>query len=192
MDPWIYFWLKAHFFINPCKNDPHIGVLAAFSGALAGLVAILVVLFFTGFLYYLPEPILAVLIIAAVINMVDFRGFLRIWSVGRITGCICHQIFRSITSGQLSFKTIRPAQCSRLTRNGQLSAARIMISKLIPMARLTSISGRRLLSAKRTTGCKRFQEKDGTFYSASMVRSSRGSIRRGVPVRLSSSCERKI
>jgi SulP family sulfate permease len=86
MDPWIYFWLKAHFFIHPCKNDPHIGVLAAFSGALAGLVAILVVLFFTGFLYYLPEPILAVLIIAAVINMVDFRGFLRIWSVGRITG----------------------------------------------------------------------------------------------------------
>jgi MFS superfamily sulfate permease-like transporter len=59
------------------------GALTPLSGALAGLVAILVVLFFTGFLYYLPEPILAVLIIAAVITMVDFRGFLRIWSVNK-------------------------------------------------------------------------------------------------------------
>jgi MFS superfamily sulfate permease-like transporter len=69
-------------FSKSAVND-RAGALTPFSGALAGLVAILVVLFFTGFLYYLPEPILAVLIIAAVINMVDFRGFLRIWSVNK-------------------------------------------------------------------------------------------------------------
>jgi high affinity sulfate transporter 1 len=69
-------------FSKSAVNDRS-GALTPLSGALAGLVAILVVLFFTGFLYYLPEPILAVLIIAAVINMVDFRGFLRIWSVNK-------------------------------------------------------------------------------------------------------------
>ncbi len=69
-------------FSKSAVND-RAGALTPLSGALAGLVAILVVLFFTGFLYYLPEPILAVLIIAAVINMVDFRGFLRIWSVNK-------------------------------------------------------------------------------------------------------------
>jgi SulP family sulfate permease len=69
-------------FSKSAVND-RAGALTPVSGALAGIVAILVVLFFTGFLYYLPEPVLAVLIIAAVINMVDFRGFFRIWSVNK-------------------------------------------------------------------------------------------------------------
>ncbi|MCJ7742182.1 MAG: SulP family inorganic anion transporter, partial [Methanoregula sp.] len=46
-------------FSKSAVND-RAGALTPLSGALAGLVAILVVLFFTGFLYYLPEPILAV------------------------------------------------------------------------------------------------------------------------------------
>jgi len=59
------------------------GALTPLAGAFAGLVVMVVVLYFTGFLYYLPTPILAILIIAAVIKIVDFPGFLRIWSVNR-------------------------------------------------------------------------------------------------------------
>ncbi|HTY15659.1 MAG TPA: sulfate permease [Methanoregulaceae archaeon] len=59
------------------------GALSPLAGAIAGLVIILVVMFLTGFLYYIPAPILAALIIVAVITMVDFPGFLRIGSINR-------------------------------------------------------------------------------------------------------------
>jgi len=59
------------------------GALTPLAGAIAGLFIMLVVLFFTGFLFYLPLPILAALIIAAVVKMVDFPGFFHIWSVNK-------------------------------------------------------------------------------------------------------------
>lgn len=59
------------------------GARTPLAGAVAGTIIILVVLFFTGFLYNIPEPILAALIIAAVISIVDFMGFLHIGSVNK-------------------------------------------------------------------------------------------------------------
>jgi sulfate permease, SulP family len=59
------------------------GARTPLAGAVAGAIIILVVLFFTGFLYNIPEPILAALIIAAVISIVDFMGFLHIGSVNK-------------------------------------------------------------------------------------------------------------
>lgn len=53
------------------------------SGAIAAGVTILVVLFLTGFFYYLAEPVIAALIIVAVFKMVDIAGLSRIGHINK-------------------------------------------------------------------------------------------------------------
>jgi SulP family sulfate permease len=53
------------------------------SGAIAAGVTILVVLFLTGFFYYLAEPVIAALIIVAVFKMVDIPGLSRIGHINK-------------------------------------------------------------------------------------------------------------
>src|SRR5512137_932243 len=53
------------------------------SGAIAAGVTILVVLFLTGFFYYLAEPVIAALIIVAVFRMVDIAGLSRIGHINK-------------------------------------------------------------------------------------------------------------
>jgi len=49
--------------------------------AISALVIILVLLFLTGFFYYLAEPVIAALILVAVIKMVDIPGLARIGKI---------------------------------------------------------------------------------------------------------------
>src|SRR5512137_2609720 len=53
------------------------------AGAIAAGVTILVVLFLTGFFYYLAEPVIAALIIVAVFRMVDIAGLSRIGHINK-------------------------------------------------------------------------------------------------------------
>jgi high affinity sulfate transporter 1 len=59
------------------------GAKTQLAGAVAALAAAIVVMFFTGFFYNLPETILAALIIVAVIKMVDFKGLFRIGQISK-------------------------------------------------------------------------------------------------------------
>ena len=69
-------------FSKSAVNDRS-GARTQLAGAVAALAAAIVVMFFTGFFYNLPESILAALIIVAVINMVDFKGLFRIGQISK-------------------------------------------------------------------------------------------------------------
>jgi SulP family sulfate permease len=56
---------------------------APLAGAIAAGVTILVVLYLTGFFYYLAEPVIAALIIVAVFKMVDIPGLSRIGHINK-------------------------------------------------------------------------------------------------------------
>jgi len=53
------------------------------AGAIAAGVTILVVLYLTGFFYYLAEPVIAALIVVAVFRMVDIAGLARIGHINK-------------------------------------------------------------------------------------------------------------
>jgi SulP family sulfate permease len=53
------------------------------AGAIAAGVTILVVLYLTGFFYYLAEPVIAALIVVAVFKMVDIPGLARIGHINK-------------------------------------------------------------------------------------------------------------
>jgi high affinity sulfate transporter 1 len=53
------------------------------AGAIAAGVTILVVLYLTGFFYYLAEPVIAALIVVAVFKMVDIAGLARIGHINK-------------------------------------------------------------------------------------------------------------
>lgn len=59
------------------------GAKTQLSGAVAAAVTILVVLFLTGFFYYLAMPVIAALIIVAVFKMVDIPGLARIGQINK-------------------------------------------------------------------------------------------------------------
>lgn len=69
-------------FSKSAVNDRS-GARTQLAGAVAALAVAIVVMFFTGFFYNLPETILAALIIVAVINMVDFKGLFRIGHISK-------------------------------------------------------------------------------------------------------------
>jgi len=53
------------------------------AGAIAAGVTVLVVLYLTGFFYYLAEPVIAALIVIAVFKMVDITGLARIGHINK-------------------------------------------------------------------------------------------------------------
>jgi high affinity sulfate transporter 1 len=69
-------------FSKSAVNDRN-GAKTQLSGAIAAGVTILVVLFLTGFFYYLAEPVIAALIIVAVFKMVDIAGLSRIGHINK-------------------------------------------------------------------------------------------------------------
>ncbi len=69
-------------FSKTAINDRN-GAKTQLSCAIAASVTILVVLFLTGFFYYLAEPVIAALILVAVFNMVDIAGLARIGHINR-------------------------------------------------------------------------------------------------------------
>jgi high affinity sulfate transporter 1 len=64
-------------FSRTLLND-HIGARTQLSGLMVSVIVIMVVLFFTEAFYYMPEVVLAVLIIVAVYKLVDLRSHHRI------------------------------------------------------------------------------------------------------------------
>jgi len=59
------------------------GAQTQLAGAIAAGVTILVVLYLTGFFYYLAEPVIAALIVVAVFKMVDIAGLARIGHINK-------------------------------------------------------------------------------------------------------------
>jgi high affinity sulfate transporter 1 len=69
-------------FSKTAVNDRN-GAKTQLAGAIAAGVTILVVLFLTGFFYYLSEPVIAALIVVAVFKMVDIPGLARIGHINK-------------------------------------------------------------------------------------------------------------
>ena len=69
--------------------------VAARVGARSGMYAIvsalgvlLVILFFTKYLYHLPQPVLAAIVMSAVFGLLDFKSMVHAWNVRRADGVI--------------------------------------------------------------------------------------------------------
>ncbi len=69
-------------FSKTAVNDRN-GAKTQLAGAIAAGVALLVVLYLTGFFYYLAEPVIAALIIVAVFKMIDIAGLSRIGHINK-------------------------------------------------------------------------------------------------------------
>ena len=69
-------------FSKTAVNDRN-GAKTRLAGAIAAGVIILVVLYLTGFFYYLAEPVIAALIVVAVFKMVDIPGLARIGHINK-------------------------------------------------------------------------------------------------------------
>jgi MFS superfamily sulfate permease-like transporter len=64
------------------------GAVTGFSMAFSSLVVLITLLFLTPLLYHLPQAVLAAIIIMAVINLVNPRGFLYTWKAQKYDGAI--------------------------------------------------------------------------------------------------------
>jgi len=62
------------------------GAVTGMSSIFAAILVMTVLLFFTPFLYYLPKAVLGAIIVAAVIGLIDFKVFFRIWKTSRYDG----------------------------------------------------------------------------------------------------------
>jgi len=62
------------------------GAVTGMSSIFAAILVMFVLLFFTPFLYYLPKAVLGAIIVAAVIGLIDFKAFSRIWKTSRFDG----------------------------------------------------------------------------------------------------------
>ena len=64
------------------------GARTGLSCAFAALGALVTLLFLTGPLFYLPEPVLAVIVIRSVLNLINIEEFRRVWTAKWEDGCI--------------------------------------------------------------------------------------------------------
>lgn len=64
------------------------GAISGVSGVITGLAVALVLLFFTPLLYYLPQSVLAAIIMMAVIDLINVSGFIHAWQAQWYDGAI--------------------------------------------------------------------------------------------------------
>ncbi|MDF1590803.1 MAG: SulP family inorganic anion transporter [Desulfobacterales bacterium] len=64
------------------------GAISGLSGVITGLAVALVLLFFTPLLYYLPQSVLAAIIMVAVIDLINISGFIHAWQAQWYDGAI--------------------------------------------------------------------------------------------------------
>ena len=69
------------------------GAVTGLSSAFTSLVVILTLMFFTSLLYYLPQSVLASIIILAVIGLVNIKGFVHAWRAQKSDGIISVSTF---------------------------------------------------------------------------------------------------
>jgi sulfate permease, SulP family len=58
----------------------------AFSSVIAAIFVLLTLLFFTDLLYHLPKPVLAAVIIMAVVGLINFKAIIKAWKASRDDG----------------------------------------------------------------------------------------------------------
>jgi MFS superfamily sulfate permease-like transporter len=64
------------------------GAISGLSSVFTSLTVVVVLLFFTPFLYHLPQAVLAAIIMMAVVGLVNLRGFIHAWAAQWYDGAI--------------------------------------------------------------------------------------------------------
>jgi SulP family sulfate permease len=64
------------------------GAVSGFSSVFSSLVVLVVLLFFTPLLYFLPQSVLAAIIMVAVVGLINISGFVHAWQAQRYDGLI--------------------------------------------------------------------------------------------------------
>jgi len=64
------------------------GAISSLSSVFTSLTVVVVLLFFTPFLYHLPQSVLAAIIMMAVVGLVNVRGFIHAWQAQWYDGAI--------------------------------------------------------------------------------------------------------
>ena len=62
------------------------GARTGVGNVVSGLAVLVVLLFLSRWLYYLPQSVLAAIIILAVLRLLDFRSFVHAWRTNRVDG----------------------------------------------------------------------------------------------------------
>ncbi len=65
-----------------------VGARSGFYAIVSALGVLLVMLFFTKYLYHLPQPVLAAIVMSAVFSLLDFKSMLHAWNVRRADGVV--------------------------------------------------------------------------------------------------------
>jgi len=65
-----------------------VGAKSGFYAIVSALGVLLVMLFFTGYLYHLPQPVLAAIVMSAVFGLIDIKSMQHAWNVRRADGII--------------------------------------------------------------------------------------------------------
>lgn len=64
------------------------GARTGFFAIVSALGVLLVMLFFTSYLYHLPQPVLAAIVMSAVFSLLDFKSMAHAWHVRRADGIV--------------------------------------------------------------------------------------------------------
>ncbi len=65
-----------------------VGARSGFYAIVSALGVLLVMLFFTEYLYHLPQPVLAAIVMSAVFSLIDFKSMQHAWNVRRADGAV--------------------------------------------------------------------------------------------------------
>lgn len=65
-----------------------VGARSGFYAIISALGVLLVMLFFTQYLYHLPQPVLAAIVMSAVFSLLDFKSMVHAWNVRQADGII--------------------------------------------------------------------------------------------------------
>lgn len=65
-----------------------VGARSGFYAIISALGVLLVMLFFTEYLYHLPLPVLAAIVMSAVFSLIDFKSMRHAWNVQRADGVV--------------------------------------------------------------------------------------------------------
>ncbi len=65
-----------------------VGARSGFYAIISALGVLLVMLFFTQYLYHLPQPVLAAIVMSAVFSLLDFKSMVHAWNVRQADGIV--------------------------------------------------------------------------------------------------------
>ncbi|HEY9099432.1 MAG TPA: SulP family inorganic anion transporter [Thiobacillus sp.] len=65
-----------------------VGARSGFYAIISALGVLLVMLFFTQYLYHLPQPVLAAIVMSAVFSLIDFKSMVHAWNVRPVDGAV--------------------------------------------------------------------------------------------------------